>query len=123
MSRIDIRIYFRGGGTKEQGAREIPPSIDSYPDPNRSGITPAYGFFIRNVKDLKMSDVEVSFAKDDLRPAFILNHVEQADFRHIRAQKVEGAPMFLLNQVKNFTLFNSVQLPNTKLAAVGKKEF
>ncbi len=123
LTLYNIRIYFRGGGTKEQGAREIPPLIDSYPDPNRFGITPAYGFFIRNVKDLKMSDVEVSFLKDDLRPAFILDHVEGADFQHIRAQKMEGAPMFLLNQVKNFNLFNSDRMSNTKLAEVDKKEF
>ena len=119
----NIRIYFKGGGTKEQAAREIPPLIDSYPDPNRFGITPAYGFFIRNVKDLKMSDVEVSFIKDDLRPAFILDHVDSADFQHIRAQKAEGSPMFMLNSVKNFNLFNSSQLPNTKLADIDKKQF
>lgn len=118
----NIRIYFKGGGTKAQAAREIPPLIDIYPDPNRFGITPAYGFFIRHVKDLKMSDVEVSYIKEDLRPAFILDHVDGADFQHIRAQKDEGTPMFMLNTVKNFNLFNSDQLPNTKLADVDKKQ-
>ncbi len=118
----NIHFYFKGGGTKEQAVRELPALIDSYPDPNRFGITPAYGFFIRNVKDLKMSDVEVSYIKEDQRPAFILNHVDGADFQHVRAQKAEGSPMFMLNTVKNFNLFNSDQLPNTKLADVDKKQ-
>ncbi|MES2429123.1 MAG: glycoside hydrolase family 28 protein [Bacteroidota bacterium] len=118
----NIHIYFKGGGTKAQSLREIPPLIDSYPDPNRWGITPAYGFFIRNVKDLKMNNIEVSYMKDDLRPAFILDNVEGADFQHIRAKKVDGVPIFLLNQVKNFNLFNNDQLPNTKLAEVNKKQ-
>jgi len=118
----NIHIYFKGGGTKAQSAREVAALVDSYPDPNRWGVTPAYGFFIRNVKDLKMSNVEVSYLKEDLRPAFILDNVDGADFQHIRAQKAEGSPMFMLNQVKNFNLFNSNQLPNTKLAAADKKE-
>ncbi|MES2454501.1 MAG: glycosyl hydrolase family 28-related protein [Bacteroidota bacterium] len=122
LTLSNIRIYFKGGGTKAQSAREIPPLIDSYPDPNRFGITPAYGFFIRNVKDLKMTDVEVSYAKDDLRPAFILDHVTGADFQHIRAQQTPGTPIFLLNAVKNFNLFNSPQLPNTNLPEADKKQ-
>jgi polygalacturonase len=118
----NIRIYYRGGGTKAQAAREVKPLIRDYPEPDSFGITPAYGFFIRNVKDLKMSDVEVSYMKEDLRPAFVLDNVDGADFQHVRAQKAEGAPMFMLTQVKNFTLFNNDKLPNTKLAAVDKKE-
>lgn len=117
----NIKIYFKGGGTKAQSEVEVPPLIDSYPDPNRFGITPAYGFFIRNVKDLKMSDIEVHYVKPDLRPAFILEQVDGADFQHIRAQKTEGAPVFLLKQVKNFNLFNSDQLNNIRLTIVDRK--
>jgi polygalacturonase len=118
----NIKFYFNGGGTKEQAAREVPALIDSYPDPNRWGITPAYAFFIRNVRDIKLNNIEVSYLKEDLRPAFVLDNVDGAEFQHVRAQKADGAPMFMLNQVKNFTLFNNDKLPNTKLPAVDKKE-
>jgi len=118
----NIRIYFKGGGTKEQAANEVPALIKSYPEPDQFGTTPAYGFFIRNVKDLKMSDVEVSYMKEDLRPAFVLDNVDGADFQHIRAQKADGASIFMLNKVKNFKVFNSDQLPNTKLAEADKKQ-
>jgi hypothetical protein len=117
----NIRIYFKGGGTKDQAANEVPALIKSYPEPDQFGTTPAYGFFIRNVKDLKMSDVEISYMKEDLRPAFVLDNVDGADFQHIRAQKADGASIFMLNKVKNFKVFNSDQLPNTKLAEVDKK--
>ncbi|MGY3052555.1 polygalacturonase [Pedobacter sp. UYEF25] len=122
LTLSNIRIYFKGGGSKAQSTREIPPLIDSYPDPDRFGITPAYGFFIRNVTDLKMSDVEVSYEKEDLRPAFILDRVTGADFQHVKAQQTAGAPMFMLNSVKNFNVSNSPQLPNTKLPEVNKME-
>jgi polygalacturonase len=118
----NIRFYFNGGGTKAQADRAVPALIDSYPDPNRWGVTPGYAFFIRNVKNIKLNNVEVSYLKDDLRPAFVLDQVDGADFQHIRAQKTEGSAMFLLNQVKNFNLFNSSQLPNTKLTSADKKE-
>ena len=118
----NIKFYFNGGGTKEQSTREIPALIDSYPDPNRWGITPAYAFFIRNVKDIKLNNIEVSYLKEDLRPAFVLDNVDGADFQHVRAQKADGAPMFMLNQVKNFNLFNNNLLPNIRLAQVDKKQ-
>ncbi|TSJ38871.1 glycoside hydrolase family 28 protein [Mucilaginibacter corticis] len=122
LTLSNIRIYFKGGGTQEQAANEVPALIKSYPEPDQFGITPAYGFFVRNVKDLKMSDVEVSYDKEDLRPAIALDNVEGADFEHIRAQKANGASIFMLNKVKNFKIFNSDQLENTKLAEVDKKQ-
>jgi polygalacturonase len=122
LTLSNIHIYFKGGGTKEQAAREVRPLINDYPEPDSFGITPAYGFFIRNVKGLKMSDVEVSYMKEDLRPAFVLDNVDGADFQHIRAQKPDGAPIFSLIQVKNFNVFNCAQLPNTKIAEAEKKQ-
>jgi polygalacturonase len=118
----NINIYFKGGGTKAQAANIVPPLIDSYPEPNRFGITPSYGFFIRNVKDLKMSDVYVHFMKDEQRPAFILDHVQGADLQHIKAQKVQGVSTFVLKDVIDFSLINSGAVPDTKLADVANKE-
>ena len=118
----NIHIFFKGGGSKAQAAREVPALIDSYPDPNRWGITPAYGFFIRNVKDLEMSNVEVNYLKEDLRPAFILDDVDGADFLHVRADKVDGNPVFLLNNVKNFKISISEQVHDSKLSVAGKTE-
>ena len=123
LTLSNINIYFKGGGTEAQAANVVPPLIDSYPEPNRFGITPSYGFFIRNVKDLKMSDVFVHFSKDDLRPAFILDHVEGADLQHIKAQKVQGVSSFVLKDVKDFNLINSGSLPDTKLTDVANEEF
>jgi polygalacturonase len=123
LTLSNIHIYFRGGGTKAQAANQVPDLIKTYPEPDRFGITPSYGFFIRNVKDLKMSDISVHFLKEDLRPAFILDHVEGADFQHIKAQKVQGISTFVLKNVKDFSLINSGFLPDTKLMDIANKEF
>jgi polygalacturonase len=118
----NIRIYYRGGGTKEQSLREVPALEKEYPEPYRFGTMPSYGFFIRNVKDLKVSDVEVSYITDDFRPPFIIDHVTGADFQHIKAQKAAGSPTFVLNEVKDFNIYNSRPVADTKLANVNKKE-
>jgi polygalacturonase len=118
----NIRIYFKGGGTKEQAALEVPQIEKIYPEPDRFGITPSYGFYIRNVKDIKLSDVEVSYINEDQRPAFVLDHVDGADFQHIRAQKVDGASTFVLKDVKNFNVYNSGAVPNTKWADAANKK-
>jgi hypothetical protein len=56
----NIRVYSKGGGTKEQAALDPPEKEDTYPEPTMFGDLPAYGFFIRHVKGLQMRDVEVS---------------------------------------------------------------
>jgi hypothetical protein len=118
----NIRIYYKGGGTKEQSIREVPGLEKDYPEPYTFGVMPSYGFFIRNVKDLKMNDVEVSYMKEDLRPAFVVDHVTGADFQHIKVQKAANTPAFVLNEVKDFNLYNSQPVANIKLADVSKKE-
>lgn len=121
LTLSNIHLYFKGGGTKEQAALEVTQLEKGYPEPQNFGVTPSYGFFIRNVKDLRVSDVEVSYIADDLRPAYVLDHVDGADFQHIRAQKSAGASTFMLKNVKNFNIYNSGPIPNTKLAEADGK--
>jgi polygalacturonase len=117
----NIRIYFKGGGTAAQ-ARNVVPSLEKeYPEPNRFGITPTYGFFIRNVTDLKMKDVEVHYQSPDQRPPFMLDAVNGADIEHIRAQKAAGVPGMVLSNVKGFSLKDCSNMPDTKLPVIIKK--
>jgi hypothetical protein len=79
------------------------------------GEMPAYGFFIRHVKGLEMDNVDVSYMKDDVRPAFVLNDVKGADFHRLRAERGVNAPIFLLRDVENFSVQHSQPLPDTRL--------
>ena len=76
----NIRVYSKGAGTKEQAApRSTRKGRHLYPEPTMFGELPSYGFFIRHVKSLQMRDVEVSYLKEDMRPAFWLNDVAGID--------------------------------------------
>ena len=118
----NIRIYSKGGGTKEQAALEPPEKEDTYPEPTMFGELPAYGFFIRHVKGLAMRDVEVSYLKEDVRPPFWLNDVIGVDFQHIKARRSEGVPMFLLKNVADFNTHQCWPLPDTRLDRVDAKK-
>jgi polygalacturonase len=119
----NIRIYSQGGGTKEQSALEPPEKEDAYPEPAMFGELPAYGFFIRHVKGLQMNDVEVSYVKEDARPAFVMNDVKGADFFRVRAQHGADLPTFALKDIEGFSVQQSWPLADTRLEKVDRKKW
>ncbi len=119
----NIKIYYRGGGTKEHAAIRLPEDETGYPEPDNFGNTPAYGFFIRHVKNIKMSNIEVKYMNADLRPPFILDDVKDAEFNFIQAEKGNGIPSFKLDNVKNFKLFKCESLKDTMMSHVTNSTF
>jgi hypothetical protein len=116
----NIYMQHRGGGSKESAAIDPPEIENSYPEPNRFGPMPAQGFFIRHVKGIVLHDVTIKPIQEDLRPAFVLEDVDGADFTHIKAPRTpEGS--FALNNVKDFSVTQSRPIPDTYLEAVTRK--
>jgi hypothetical protein len=111
----NIQIYYKGGGTKEQAAINPPEKENDYPEPDRLGEMPAYGFFIRHVKNINMSNIEVSFMENDFRPPFVLHNVKDAEFNFINAQTAKGISTFILKDVENIKVHQSQSVPDTKL--------
>ena len=113
-----IRIYSLGGGTKEQAALEPSEKEDSYPEPTMFGELPAYGFFIRHVKGLRMNDVQVSYLKDDARPPFVLYDVKRAEFYFLWAEHGANVPAFTLRDVEDFSIQSSHPLPDKRIDTI-----
>jgi hypothetical protein len=118
----DIRIYYKGGGAKEQAARVPPENEKGYPEPAMFGDMPSYGFFVRHMKGLEMNNVEVSVLKEDLRPAFVLDDVKGVELNNVKAQTAPGVSTFVLKNVENFLVRNS-SVPDTKVDKVAGKQF
>jgi polygalacturonase len=119
----NIHIYYKGGASKQMADTTVPEFEKRYPDPNKFGVIPAYAFFIRHVKNIKMSDITVSFLNDDYRPAFILDDVQGAEFKDIKAKKFRDVPSFKLNSVSEFDINNSVQFKNKHVKTTEHKSF
>jgi hypothetical protein len=102
----DIQLLVPGGGTKEDAATQPPENENGYPEPNRFGPMPAYGFFVRHVKGIELRDVEIQCAQPDARPAFVLDEVDGAEFTHVKSPRGPGATWSLTN-VKDFAVTQS----------------
>lgn len=119
----NIRIHYKGGGTKEDTLREVPENEKNYPEPSMFGTLPAYGFYIRHAKGITFDNVEVSYAGDEARPAFLLDDVKGIEFYRTNAQLSKDAKMFVLKNVADFSVRESRNISNMKLEQTDKKEF
>jgi hypothetical protein len=89
--------------------------VDGYPELNKFGPTPSNGFFIRHLKHLEMSHVEIAPEQADARPAFWLEDVERADFFAITAP---GERNFALRKVKDLRILWSRAAKDANVEAV-----
>jgi len=116
----NIKLYYNGGGTKEQAMREVPELETGYPEPGIFGTLPAYGFFIRHVKNIQLENIEVNLLTDDKRPCFILNNVSGADFRFVKSPG--AANTLVLKNTADISLFQSFNRPDKSYKNSGKEE-
>jgi polygalacturonase len=103
----NIRIVYRGGGTQADAAIQPPERENNYPEPSMFGTLPAYGFYVRHAAGVEIHDVEVSFLKDELRPAFVFDDVKGVELRGVKAQRRAEVPLFVLKNVEDFSVLQS----------------
>ena len=116
----DVYIQHRGGGTIQDAQLNPPEQEAKYPEPNMFGQTHAQGSFIRHARNIAMSHVECSTLKEDRRPAFVLDDVQDSDFFSIRAPQVTRVPTFALKNVTDFRVFGSKAVPDVRLDHVAE---
>jgi len=92
----NIRIVYKGGGTREQAALLPPESEKLYPEPWMFGIIPSSSFYIRHAKNVELNNVEVSFMQSDFRPSVQLDDVKGSIFRNVRINQPDAPKMFVL---------------------------
>jgi polygalacturonase len=97
----NIRIVYRGGGTKADAALEPPEREEAYPEPSMFGTLPAYGLFARHVRDFRIRDIVVSFAAPEERPAIHLQDAVGVDCERVKAPTAAGVPTFVLKDVRD----------------------
>ncbi len=109
----NIRVLYRGGLNLEQVAKQPPDLVNTfffratggipprepfatperekeYPEPSMFGMMPAWGFFVRHASGISFDDVNLSVAKEDRRPVFVLDQVQGIEMNSVQADKVAG---------------------------------
>ena len=101
----DVFFHQHGGANAELAKRQPPELEKAYPEPTMFGVLPATGLFVRHVRNLEVSNLEVMTEAADARPAFWLMDVDGADFFRVKVPRQSTAPVFNLKKVKDFRVF------------------
>ena len=118
----DVFLQQIGSANPATADLNPPEKAAAYPDPNMFGHLPATGFFLRHIRNLEMSNIEIQTLSPDPRPAFWLNDVDGADFFRLRVPS-GAAPAFDLQSVTNFRQFGSQHLPDKTLPTANNLKF
>jgi polygalacturonase len=97
----NARLSFAGGGTKNDAVRAIPEKPTAYPEYSMFGRLPAYGFYCRHVKNLKLRNVQLRLAKPDQRHALVAEDCKNLSIDDLDAHfSQDAASMIRLTDVK-----------------------
>ena len=88
----DVIVNFMGGGTKKDADhREVPEKEKDYPENRMFGNTlPAYGMYVRHVKNIYLDNIQLYLIKPDYRPAILFDDAEDITLRAFKATQPEG---------------------------------
>jgi polygalacturonase len=120
----NIRIYYRQIDSPLSKIQAVVPEHEkTYPEPQKMGIMPSYGFFIRHAKNIAMNNVEVSFMGKETRPPFVIEDVKGIELRNVKAQPVPGATLFSLKNVENILIKDSRGVEDKKAGGVKEEKW
>jgi len=98
----NLAFTFEGGGERELTEKEVPERSKQYPECTMFGELPAYGFYARHVKGLRISNVLLRTSAPDLRHAMVVDNVENLAIDGLDAGFSTGAaPMLKLAQTRD----------------------
>ena len=117
----DVYLHQLGGADAAMGAIQPPVKENAYPDPGMYGALPATGFYMRHVRNIELSNVEIATESPDARAAFCMDSVAGADFFRIRVPR--GSVAFDLRSVSNFRSFGSLSVEDTRLEELVARRF
>jgi polygalacturonase len=110
----DVFFHQMGGGNSDLAVRQPPELERAYPEPTMFGDLPATGLFVRHVRNLDVSNLEVMTSTADARPAFWLMDVDGVDFFRVKVPRMSSAATFRLQSVKDFRVFGSKYLKDAE---------
>lgn len=116
----NIYVESVGGAPASAAGIQLPEDESKYPEPGMFGMTPAFGFYLRHVRNVEMSHVELAAQSPDGRPAFSLNDVERADFFAITAPRTSQGAL-ALHGVKDLRIGWSRAAADANLASVADR--
>jgi hypothetical protein len=107
VSLSDIYISYAGNGTRAQAQREIPEELKTYPKIGMFGDLPSYGFYVRHVAGIRLSNIRFDFISPDLRPALFFDDVSDVSVSGCLLEGAQAKPLIQLNNVVGAYIHNN----------------
>ena len=86
-------IEFTGGGKRKQGKEEVKsPGFDVRP-------LPSWGIYARNIEQLTLEDVRLSLSETDLRPAIMMENVQEMNVDALNYSHIPGVEQGIVTNV------------------------
>lgn len=73
----NVDLCFQGGGAEVPG--DVAEAEAEYPEYKMFGVLPAYAFFCRHIRGLRLRNVTTRFEEPELRPALVLEDVKELE--------------------------------------------
>lgn len=101
----NIKIIYAGGAKKEAACvgldslQKIPENASEYPEFSMFGEMPCWALYVRHASGIRLKNVTVQYKKDDFRPAFVFDDVQQLELADINIPSAKTAPVIVLKEV------------------------
>jgi polygalacturonase len=102
---------------------DLPEDEKGYPEPQKLGVGPAYGFYIRHAKNVTLRDVNLYLLGSETRPALMLTDVQGATLQQVMVPAGSAASRLVLRNVSGLVVKDSEKLPDMKLSKATTKSF
>ncbi len=119
----NVYLHQIGGTDDSKTNIQVSEAEKEYPEPDMFGALPATGFFLRHIRNLEMSNIEIAVERTDQRPAFTLLDVDGADFFRVKIPCRSASNAFHLSQVRNFRVFGSPYVRDQESSYVDHNAF
>lgn len=116
LSLSNIFLHSAGGGTREQGERTVPEFERAYPTAAYWGTMPAWGLWVRHVRNFSADRIEVRAANEDLRPVAILDRVTEVVLDRVNLPAAANVARLVLLDARDITVSTSPGLPELRRA-------
>jgi hypothetical protein len=96
----NVRISGAGGSARAEGLA-VPERASEYPKATMYGRLPAYGLYLRHVRDVVLRNLAITAERDDSRPALVADDVGSFHLVGLAGRPGNGAgPVVWLNEVR-----------------------
>jgi polygalacturonase len=110
----NVSISFSGGGLARDVELKLPERPEQYPEYAMFGRLPAYGFYCRHARGLRLKDVRVELRAPDARPSLVCSDVRDLELSAWRASLSGESAAVVLNDSRDVFIHGCQAAPNTR---------